>query len=452
MHTKKKILALVLAVAAVLGLYFFLRPEKAAERETIPELRGKRNILVLGVDKRSGDTGRSDTLFVTMLDTAKDRVSLLSIPRDTLVEIPGRGWDKINHAYAFGGHKLSEETTENFLGIPLTNYIEVDFQGFIKLVDAIGGVDIDVEKPMRYQDPYDGEHGLVINLRPGRQHMDGTTAIQYVRYRDGEGDIGRVKRQQKFMQAVFARLRSINLLTRAPEIARTLYQSVDTDLSAGDLASLLFTFAKNMSGSSHLETAMVQGTPAYMDDISYWVPDMTLLPGEIARLEGSASVGNSQLYAAAKRKYDELLGTGSESSGGQPKKIQIKSKALEEAVERTKKMEKELSPRKNNFGGSAAGSTLPAPAPRRTFTATVVDCSGRGAGAQAARALSGAGFSVLRISSGSVQPSTQILINAVNSAAEERVRGLPFTYVLLRGAVSPDNGDVLVYVGQDFQM
>lgn len=249
------ITALVVAVAG----FFLLGQEKKTDPGQTAQLHGKRNILVLGVDRRTGDTGRSDTLFVTMLDTSRNQAALLSIPRDTLVPIPGYGWDKVNHAYAYGGQELSRKTLENFLGIRISNYVLVDFQGFIKLVDAIGGVDIDVEKPMQYTDPYDGEKGLVISLQPGKQHMDGTTAIQYVRYRDEEGDIGRVVRQQKFMKAVFARLRSASLLTRAPEIAHTLYQSIDTDLSVTDLASLLVTFAKNVSGTSQLETAMVQG-------------------------------------------------------------------------------------------------------------------------------------------------------------------------------------------------
>lgn len=248
----KVLIAGITAFLVAVAGFFLLRPEKPESPAQVAQLHGKRNIMVLGVDRRSGDTGRSDTLFVTMLDTSRNQAALLSVPRDTLVSIPGHGWDKVNHAYAYGGHDLSRKTLENFLGIQINNYVLVDFQGFIKLVDAIGGVDIDVEKPMQYADPYDGENGLVINLQPGRQHMDGTTAIQYVRYRDEEGDIGRVARQQKFMKAVFAKLRSTSLLTRAPEIARTLYQSIETDLSVTDLASLLVTFAKNVSGTSQL--------------------------------------------------------------------------------------------------------------------------------------------------------------------------------------------------------
>ena len=131
-------------LAAVAG-FFLLGPGKKPDPGQVAQIQGKRNILVMGVDRRSGDTGRSDTLFVTMLDTSRNQAALLSIPRDTLVSIPGHGWYKVNHAYAYGGHELSRKTVENFLGIPISNYVLVDFQGFIKLVDAIGGVDIDVE-------------------------------------------------------------------------------------------------------------------------------------------------------------------------------------------------------------------------------------------------------------------------------------------------------------------
>ena len=101
------------------------------------------------------------------------------------------------------------------------------------------------------------------------------------------------------MKAVFARLRSASLLTRAPEIAHTLYQSIDTDLSVTDLASLLVTFAKNVSGTSQLETAMVQGSPAYIDDISYWIPNMTALRQQVARLQGEEPGEGYRLAAQA---------------------------------------------------------------------------------------------------------------------------------------------------------
>lgn len=453
----KVLIAGITAFLVAVAGFFLLRPEKPESPAQVAQLHGKRNIMVLGVDRRSGDIGRSDTLFVTMLDTSRNQAALLSIPRDTLVSIPGHGWDKVNHAYAYGGHDLSRKTLENFLGIQINNYVLVDFQGFIKLVDAIGGVDIDVEKPMQYADPYDGENGLVINLQPGRQHMDGTTAIQYVRYRDEEGDIGRVTRQQKFMKAVFAKLRSASLLTRAPEIARTLYQSIETDLSVTDLASLLVTFAKNVSGTSQLETAMVQGSPAYLDDISYWIPNMMALRQQVAQFQG-VQPGESYKLAAqiAKKKYDALLGTNSVAGNGEKRQIQVRSQELKKAVEQSRKMDREKggpgNPRQNGMGIQSPGSSKSLPAPRKkALRASIVNCSGNPqAGSLAAGDARAVGFTVVSVTTGSPMERTQVLINAGSREAEERAANLPFDYLLLQGAVSPGSGDAVIYVGRDY--
>lgn len=453
----KVLIAGITAFLVAVAGFFLLRPEKPESPAQVAQLHGKRNIMVLGVDRRSGDTGRSDTLFVTMLDTSRNQAALLSVPRDTLVSIPGHGWDKVNHAYAYGGHELSRKTLENFLGIQINNYVLVDFQGFIKLVDAIGGVDIDVEKTMQYADPYDGENGLVINLQPGRQHMDGTTAIQYVRYRDEEGDIGRVARQQKFMKAVFAKLRSTSLLTRAPEIARTLYQSIETDLSVTDLASLLVTFAKNVSGTSQLETAMVQGSPAYLDDISYWIPNMMALRQQVAQFQG-VQPGESYKLAAqiAKKKYDALLGTNSVAGNGEKRQIKVQNQELKKAVEQSRKMDREKggpgNPGQNGMGIQRPGGSKSLPATRKkALRASIVNCSGNPqAGALAAGDARAVGFTVVSVATGSPMERTQVLINAGSREAEERAANLPFDYLLLQGAVSPGSGDAVIYVGRDY--
>ena len=141
---------------------------------------GKVNILVLGVDERSDDIGRSDTLFLLTVDTDSGQVAMLSIPRDTRIKMPGRGYDKINHAYAEGGVKQTRQAVENLLGVTVDYYIKMNFAGFYKVVDAVGGVDIDVDKRMYYSDPWDDNGGLVIDFRPGLQHMDGKTAIKSV--------------------------------------------------------------------------------------------------------------------------------------------------------------------------------------------------------------------------------------------------------------------------------
>ena len=113
-------------------------------------------------------------------------------------------YDKINHAYAYGGHELTQKVVESFLNVPINYYVLIDIQAFEKIIDAVGGVDIDVEKRMYYEDPWDDNGGLVIDLQPGLQHLNGKTAIQYVRYRDGEGDIGRINLSKKFMKAFLA--------------------------------------------------------------------------------------------------------------------------------------------------------------------------------------------------------------------------------------------------------
>ena len=113
--------------------------------------------MIMGVDRRSDDVGRSDTLMVATVDPAKQTASLLSIPRDTRVKIEGNGYDKINAAYAYGGHELTRKTVENLLDVPMDYYILLDIKAFERIIDAIGGVDIDVEKrallPRRRQKP-----------------------------------------------------------------------------------------------------------------------------------------------------------------------------------------------------------------------------------------------------------------------------------------------------------
>ena len=196
-----KILMIVTAICVVGYIafgYFF--PETGLDNlAPTDRLNLKKNIVVMGVDERSDDVGRSDTLFVVMFDSSNKSASLLSVPRDTRVRIEGHGWDKINHAYAYGGRELTQKTVEELLGIKINNYVMVDFKGFTGLVDAIGGIDIDVEKDMYYHDTWDG---FTVDLKKGRQHLDGKTAIQYVRFRDEEGDIGRIRRQQHSRQGV----------------------------------------------------------------------------------------------------------------------------------------------------------------------------------------------------------------------------------------------------------
>ena len=250
--------------------------------ERLDLLSGKKNIVVMGCDVRKGDAGRSDTLFVVMMDKSDKKAALLSVPRDTRVKIKGHGWDKINSAFAYGGHKLTQETVQDFLGIKINNYVLVDFQGFKGLVDAVGGVDINVEKRMYYYDPYDG---FEIDLRPGMQHMDGKTAMQYVRYRDEEGDIGRIRRQQKFIMALYKQIASKNILAKMPGVSKQIMSMIKTDLSLKEMVEL-GKVMHDMMETDGLKMAMVPGTPKYVDGISYWIPDIPKMRQQMAEMQG----------------------------------------------------------------------------------------------------------------------------------------------------------------------
>ena len=248
--------------------------------EELIKAKDKAIVLIMGVDKREDDVGRSDTLMIATIDPRLDQATLLSIPRDTRVKIRGRGYDKINAAFAYGGVGLTESTVENFLGIDIDHYVMIDTSSFVKIIDAIGGVDIDVEKRMFYEDPWDDNGGLVIDLYPGQQHMDGKTAVTYVRYRDSEGDIGRVKRQQAFMAACMNKVTSPEIIPRIPKIAREVIDAVETDMSLRQLLELAGSLkAAQQNG---LETDMVPGYPLYIDDISYWIPDVEMLRISVA--------------------------------------------------------------------------------------------------------------------------------------------------------------------------
>lgn len=254
--------------------------ETFIQEEGLIKAKDKTTVMIMGVDERADDVGRSDTLMIATLDPKTDHAALLSIPRDTRVKIKGRGYDKINAAYAYGGEKLAESTVESFLGIDIDHYVIVNTNSFVRLIDAIGGIDIDVEKRMYYEDPWDDNGGLVIDIYPGFQHMDGEKAVTYVRYRDEEGDIGRVRRQQEFMAACMDKITSPSIITKIPAVIREVIDAVETDLSFKEILEL--AGALRDAQQNGLDMEMVPGRPLYIDGISYWIPDVELLRLSIA--------------------------------------------------------------------------------------------------------------------------------------------------------------------------
>lgn len=253
------------------------------ETEPLLMLPHKLNVMLLGVDERpkEGDPGRSDTLLVMMVDASTREISAVSVPRDTRVRIRGLGWDKINHAFANGGVALTQQTVENFLGIPMDYYAKVDLESFGRAVDALGGVTVDVEERMYYEDAWDH---FVIDLQPGLQRLDGKKALQYVRYRDEDGDIGRVRRQQKFIQAVLAEMNTFAVIVKLPGIIREVFAALDTNMPMPMMLGLARQLKAGLGTGMKVHT--VEGLPYYINDISYWVPDVMKTSRKVAEMQG----------------------------------------------------------------------------------------------------------------------------------------------------------------------
>jgi LCP family protein required for cell wall assembly len=245
---------------------------------------GRINILALGID--SGINGkpvnpqatmtgtRSDTMILVSFDPETKDVGLLFIPRDTRVFIPdGHGYEKAAHAHAYGGPDLAIRTVEQFLDVPIHHYVRVDFEGFKRVVDALDGVEFDIPQDMYYSDP---SQNLLIDLKKGPTVLDGDKALQLVRYRQYEnGDIGRVAVQKKFLEALFARAKSLSTVLKIPQLYTALAPYVKTDLTYDDIVNLA-SLASDVSLES-LKIATVPGIDKYIDDghgeLSYWVAD-----------------------------------------------------------------------------------------------------------------------------------------------------------------------------------
>lgn len=232
-----------------------------------PELPVDRlNVLLLGVDARPGEQdARSDSLIVVSIDRSTKKIAMVSIPRDSLVEIPGRGKGKINTANAFGGAELARTTVEDLLGIEIPYYVKTNFEGFQEIVDTLGGVELEVDKRMYY--PSEG-----INLKPGKQMLNGSNALAYVRFRhDALGDIARTQRQQKFLSALAKETLQASTIIKLPRLIPQLMGAVETNLGVRNAAFL----AKAVSGldPENIVTATLPGTFYNYKGASYWKVD-----------------------------------------------------------------------------------------------------------------------------------------------------------------------------------
>jgi len=213
------------------------------------------NILLMGVDARGlkkGEIPRSDTMLVASLDPVQKKISVFSILRDTYVQIPDHGQKRINSAIIYGPN-TAMQTVSNLLGIPIQYYVYTDFQGFIKLVDAVGGVDYEVEKDMLYKTIADGPD-YDIDLKQGYQHLDGNMALQYVRFRhDATSDFTRTQRQRGFLKAVADKMISTTSIFKLPNILAQVTPYIETNMTVNDMWKLgTVGYDSSMNGSEQI--------------------------------------------------------------------------------------------------------------------------------------------------------------------------------------------------------
>ena len=225
------------------------------------------SVLLLGIDNgaygRGTEVGRSDTMLVVTVNEKLGKTTIVSIPRDSYTEIVGYGTnDKINHAYAFGQEKMSINSVQNMLNIPIDYYVTVDMGGLMGLVDAVGGLDITPVLTFTYE----GE-----SFTEGvDRHVDGEAALRYarMRYDDPEGDMGRQKRQQYVIQKLVEKLLNITSVTRYEEILKTLENSVRTNFTLDKLLSIKNNYPKALK---NFESDKISGSGTMIGGVYYFV-------------------------------------------------------------------------------------------------------------------------------------------------------------------------------------
>jgi LCP family protein required for cell wall assembly len=240
-------------------------PTRNAQDKPTPEDPPKASteslhVLVLGVDRRpddpEGSQTHSDTMMLIKVSPQTGSVELLSVPRDLLVEVMPGVEDRINNAYAYGGIGQAKSVMENLTGIPIDRYAIVDFEGFKEVVDALGGITLEVEQPVRV-----GIEGHRVYIPTGTQELDGLEALAFARYRGTPcGDLDRIERQQQLVSALRAQALEWNTITQLPKIVKIMNENIDTDLGIVQAISLGRTLIR-YGADGDLSSAQLKGKP-----------------------------------------------------------------------------------------------------------------------------------------------------------------------------------------------
>jgi LCP family protein required for cell wall assembly len=292
------------------------------------------NILLLGLDYRPGDEDtRADTQIVVHVDPVSKSAAMVAIPRDLWVPIPGFGEGRINSAYQLGesnratieggGPVLAMSTIEQNLGIHIHYYAKVDFTGFEQIIDTMGGLTLDVPRPLVDNEYPLGDHGVTrLYIPAGLQHMDGRTALAYARSRHADSDLGRNSRQQQVLLAIREQGLNLNLITKLNELAGELSDAVETNLSVpqvGSLAQLAKEFDQDsiqtvsITADMVTETILANGADVLIPNWDMIRPlvSQAFADPRLAKEAARLSVQNgTETGGIGKKVYDQLIADG----------------------------------------------------------------------------------------------------------------------------------------------
>ena len=461
----RRIVFAILAASVVVGIAIgwllarphiqTTRPQDTAAGDT-PS--GRVNLLLLGADERPGVIGRSDTAILVSADLDAKKVSMVSLARDTWVNIPGRGWDKLGHAFAYGednyeqakkqealkppaerqpvtqrGEQLTLKTVNGLLNTQVDHYLVVNMQGFVNIVDALGGVTIDVEKDLNYDDPMD-DPPLHIHLKQGVQRLNGEDALKYVRFRhDAESDFGRMARQQKFLRALADEALKAKNLTKLPALISQLRGAVRTDLSNTDLLRLGLALAKGLQPGAIAGAELTPVADHWFGGVYYLEVDLLQSrKGVYQALHGAAP---DEAYQTQAR---EAQSTYRASIVAEQQRQAELAKAAEEAA---------------NKGAVTGGTpTVPGtPSATSPSPIVIIDASGKSLGANYARAFTERGLRLAQVSaSNQIQAVSQIMIYRPDAASLQKVMSvLPGAKLVIQPTAPGAESQITVVLGAD---
>ncbi|MDQ0254515.1 LCP family protein required for cell wall assembly [Evansella vedderi] len=277
------IVTLLIAGSAVGYMYYQLADvtsgaQQVLERGDRSEIRTQAvnpskdniSILFLGLDDRSGQLrGRTDAMLLATFNEKEGSIKMLNIPRDSRVEIPGRGLDKINHAHAFGGIDLTIDTVEKLLNIPVDYFVSLNFDAFMEIVDTLGGVEVEV--PFTFSEMDSNDRRGAITIYEGTQTLNGEEALAYVRMRkqDPRGDLGRGERQKQVLESIIRQGASFSSITNFSSLMDSLENHLKTNLSFGNILAL-HGYAPNLG---NIESLSLDGTDSRINGIYYYSLD-----------------------------------------------------------------------------------------------------------------------------------------------------------------------------------